>query len=182
VPNTFQVVANNDSDEKALQQIAAMLRSNDRSAAQIREFLATINSDTLPQGLRFTPRPGTLLICHFGLGFMRPEIVKVRPVLVISRQPRNNTGLCTVVPISSKAPNDPQPYHYRLPEGTVPGKKYSESWLKGDLIQTVSLARLDRIKIGKRQYAAPIVSDEVMVEARKCVLHAQDMHHLTNHL
>ena len=56
--------------------------------------------------LTFHPKPGTLLICDFDRGFKAPEMVKKRPVVVISPRRRKSTPqLCTVVPLSSSAPN-----------------------------------------------------------------------------
>ncbi len=56
--------------------------------------------------LTFHPKPDTLLICDFDRGFKAPEMVKKRPVVVISPRRRKSTPqLCTVVPLSSSAPN-----------------------------------------------------------------------------
>lgn len=44
-----------------------------------------------------------VLICDFTTGFQAPEMVKKRPVVVVS--PRRRIGqVCTVVPLSSVAP------------------------------------------------------------------------------
>lgn len=34
--------------------------------------------------LRFHPKPGTILMCDFDTGFQVPEMVKKRPVIVLS--------------------------------------------------------------------------------------------------
>lgn len=179
---TINVVLNQDDDEAVVQRVAEVLRSNNAFARQIREFADTVENDQHPSGLNFQPYPGQILICHFGLGFQAPEIVKTRPVMVISPKQRRWSGLCTVVPISSKAPNPPKPYHYRLPDHTVPGKKYEESWVKADLVTTVGKHRLDRIKVGFRNFEAPVVEDNILREVRRCVLHASGMHNLTEYL
>jgi mRNA interferase MazF len=45
---------------------------------------------------------GQILICDFSSGFVEPEMVKVRPVVVISPKPRKSIhSLCTVVPLST---------------------------------------------------------------------------------
>ncbi len=104
--------------------------------------------------LTFHPGAGAIVICDYSTGFQPPEMVKVRPVVVIS--PRRRVGqLVTVVPLSSVAPNPIEPWHYRLPEGTYPPAR-GPIWVKADMIATVALARLDRVKVkearGSRTY------------------------------
>lgn len=176
---TVNVVLNNDSDEDVIQAIAAALRGNAGPARQLRDFAETLENDQPVHGLQFQPKPGQLLVCHFGLGFQPPEMVKTRPVLVLSPKVAQWSRLCLIVPISSKAPEPVMNHHYRLPDDTVPGNKYPESWVKGDMVTAVSCHRLDRFKVGFRQYVAPQVSAEVLKEARRCALHALGMHSLT---
>jgi uncharacterized protein YifN (PemK superfamily) len=81
-------------------------------------------------------------------------MVKIRPVVVVS--PRRRTGqLVTVVPISSSEPEPAEPWHYRLPEGCYPPAR-GPVWVKADVIATVALSRLDRVKVkdagGQRCY------------------------------
>ena len=174
------VVDENDAD--IVRSVGRLLRNGDALAQQLRDFVSAVTNDPLPNGLKFQPYEGQLLACHFGLGFQRPEIVKTRPVIVISPPPRFNSGLCSVVPISSSAPRNPQPYHYRLPDDVIPGGRYPESWAKCDLVQTVGLHRLDRFKVGFRAYQAPILPAGILTELRRCILHAMGMPGLTNHL
>lgn len=132
-------------------------------------------------GLQFQPYAGQILICDFQTGFMPPEMVKVRPVVVVSPQPRVANKMCMVVPLSSTAPNPAQPYHYRLPDGIypVPGV---ELWAKCDMLYTVGCRRLDRVKVGFRHYAAPIIPAADLLAIRRCILHAIGLHGLTEHL
>lgn len=104
--------------------------------------------------LTFHPGPGTIVICDFSSGFRAPEMVKVRPVVVIS--PRRRRGqLVTVVPLSSVAPEPIEPWHYRLPPGLYPPAR-GPIWAKCDMIATVAVDRLDRVKVkdltGRRVY------------------------------
>ena len=175
------VVLNQDADERVLQTVGSALRANTSSAQQIRDFCDTIENDPPVGGIQFQPQTGHILMCHFGLGFKKPEIVKTRPVLVISPHQRVWTGLVVVLPISSKEPNPMRPYHFQLPDGTIPGNKYEHSWIKGDLIMAVGSHRLDRIKLGFRKYATISVPDNVLREARRCALHAIGTDSLTVH-
>ena len=53
--------------------------------------------------IKYPVAPGTLLLCDYALGgFKEPEMVKRRPVIVISPRLRHRDHLCTVVPLSSK--------------------------------------------------------------------------------
>jgi uncharacterized protein YifN (PemK superfamily) len=175
------VVVNHDGDERVIQQLAAALRANDKYATQLRDFSDTLENDQRPNGIQFQPKPGTILACHFGLGFEKPEMVKTRPVMVISGHQRVWTRVCVVVPISSKRPLEIRPHHYQLPRGLVPGDKYPEAWVKGDMVIAVGSHRLDRIKTRFRQYVAPVAPAEVLTEVRRCVLHASGMSSLTVH-
>lgn len=177
----IQVTADTESDAQVLQQLAHIIRRNDGLARQLRDFADTIENDQIPSGIRFQPKPGQLLACHFGLGFQVPENVKTRPVLVISPHQREWTKLCVVVPISSQPPRKVQAHHFRLPKGVVPGEKYDEAWVKGDLVVAVAAHRLDRLKVGFRDYRAPMVHGDILKEARRCVLHAAGMNTLTEY-
>jgi uncharacterized protein YifN (PemK superfamily) len=48
-----------------------------------------------------------------------------------------------------------EPWHYRLPDGAYPPAR-GPVWVKADMVATVSLARLDRVKVkapgGMRSY------------------------------
>jgi len=182
MPYTPQVVVNHRSDCDTIATIGWTLRSHAQLGQQIRDFAETVDEGKLPKGVRFHPNAGQLLLCHFGIGFQRHEIVKNRPVIVISPKPHEWTGLCTVVPISHIEPRNYKPYHYRLPENTVPNSKYRVSWIKGDLVQTVGLHRMDRIHLGGRKFDAPYVGTDILREARRCALHALGLKGLTDQL
>jgi hypothetical protein len=80
------------------------------------------------------PAVGALLICDFWPGFREPEMVKRRPVVVISPKIRARAGLCTVVALSTTKPTPIMPYHCEitphppLPLPWLPGP----IWVKGE--------------------------------------------------
>jgi uncharacterized protein YifN (PemK superfamily) len=57
------------------------------------------------------PPLGTILICDFDAGFKVPEMVKRRPVVVISPKIESRFGLCTVVALSATEPDPVESYH-----------------------------------------------------------------------
>lgn len=108
------------------------------------------------------PQPGQVLICDFGPdpdsivepGVMegplavKPEIWKERHVVVIN----SSIDVTTVIPFSTVAPRSPMRIHHRIPAGTYQFMdQQDDSWLKGDLITTVSNQRLDRPFVGNRR-------------------------------
>lgn len=102
--------------------------------------------------LLYQPKEGSVLICDFR-GYEVPEMIKVRPVVVI-RKHKTNSLLVTVVPLSTTAPDRIFDHHLELQshlQGASP-----VCWAKCDMVATVSLSRLDRIKSrdrhGKRVY------------------------------
>lgn len=107
--------------------------------------------------IRFHPRKGTLLCCDFSKGFTPPEMVKVRPVVVITPQLPGRAGLCTVIPLSTVEPDTLQPYHHKMDANSLtPKLQATECWAKCDMVYAVGLRRLDRIRErdagGKRVY------------------------------
>ena len=98
--------------------------------------------------LTFHPSPGAILIGDYGHGapHQPPEMMKVRPVVVIS--PRRRTSqIVTVIPLSSAAPEPLQPWHHHLSTGAYPPAR-GPMWAKCDMVAAVSLGRLDRVKHG----------------------------------
>lgn len=131
--------------------------------------------------LTFHPHPGMVLICDFNTGFKAPEMIKRRPVVVISPRPRRSNQLCTIVPLSTTAPNPVEPFHHRMDPHSLPGKLAQKvTWAKCDMLATASLERLDRVMIGKepdgkRIYVAEQVLDEDLQAIRRSVMIALGM-------
>ncbi len=103
--------------------------------------------------LTFHPRQGAILMCDYS-GFKVPEMVKTRPVAVISPRLRRRENLCTVVPLSTTAPDDPQQYHceLRLARPLPAPWDAPTQWVKSDMLATVGFHRLNLIQIGRDQY------------------------------
>ncbi|PHM60929.1 type II toxin-antitoxin system PemK/MazF family toxin [Xenorhabdus ishibashii] len=130
-------------------------------------------------GLRYQPRVGSVLMCDFK-GLIVPEIVKIRPIIVIARN-RQNSKLVTVVPISTTEPIPALSHHHELLENPIPGKEYVRCWAKCDMITTVSTGRLDKIKARTwegRCYIEPQLSDNEVRLIKNAVLHGIGMSHL----
>jgi uncharacterized protein YifN (PemK superfamily) len=109
--------------------------------------------------LTFHPGPGTIVVCDYTTGFKPPEMVKIRPVVVISSR-RRGLHLATVVPLSSTAPQIVEPWHVPISAASYPIAR-GPMWAKCDMIATVSMDRLDRVKVkvgGVRSYQAFLAS------------------------
>lgn len=90
-----------------------------------------------------------ILMCDFSTGFREPEMVKVRPVIVLSPQ-RHNRETCVVVPLSTTQPDPIQGFHHKLESASLPERlRGATSWVKGDMITTVANWRLDRVRAGR---------------------------------
>ena len=59
--------------------------------------------------ISFHPRAGQMFMCDF-TGFQPPEMVKVRPVVVISPKLPFRAEIVTIVPISLTAPRHDLPF------------------------------------------------------------------------
>ena len=119
--------------------------------------------------LTFHPHPGHILVCDFR-GFIAPEIVKKRPIMVISSRLPYRAGLATVVPISLTPPKFDVEYVVKLSKNYHPSEDDDlDCWAKCDLLANVTLERLDRFKTGRRQYLAPKASVEDLQSVRQGV-------------
>lgn len=134
------------------------------------------------------PAIGTILTCDFNKGFIEPEMVKRRPVIVISPKISVRYKLCTVVALSTKPPTIAMPYHCKLAfDPPLPEPYTGENWVKGDMVYAVSFDRLDLIRTGKdqsgkRTYRYETISPDQLKQVRKCVLSALGLASLTVHL
>ena len=130
--------------------------------------------------LKYPPRPGTLWMCDFDTGFKPPEMVKKRPVVVISPRPNRRTGLCIIVPLSTVVPDPVEAFHHKMDARSLPVELgHKETWAKCDMVYTVSLDRLSPVtKRGTGRTAEqrrPVtlqVGDEDLQAIRDCVVAA----------
>jgi len=142
--------------------------------------------------ITFHPKIGQILMCDFPVDcFIVPEMVKKRPVLVVSSIPvREN--LVTIVPLSGSEPDPVKNYHYKILKKSLPqlgNFQEKDSWVKGDMIYTVGFHRLDLILLGKRdpntgkrQYFNQKLSREAMKEIYKCILCGLNLRDLGQYL
>ena len=135
------------------------------------------------------PAIGTVLMCDYETGFIVPEMVKRRPVVVVSPRIMDRPGLCTVVPLSTTAPEPIMQYHCQvdLPQQLPDWMTKNDVWVKGDLVAAVSYKRLDLIRLGKnvngvRTYCFSTVTPETLKKIRRAVLGGLGLAQLTKHL
>lgn len=122
--------------------------------------------------IMFRPDRGAILICDFTQAFKAPEMVKIRPVVVVSPRRRAGPGLCTVVPLSSTEPTPFEPYHHRLSAAAYPPAR-GPMWAKCDMAVTISCERLDRVKVrandGRREYRVFVMPPDDMAAIDACL-------------
>ncbi|HUZ67881.1 MAG TPA: type II toxin-antitoxin system PemK/MazF family toxin [Beijerinckiaceae bacterium] len=135
------------------------------------------------------PPIGTIIICDFSAGFKQPEMVKRRPVVVISPKIASRAGLCTIVALSTTTPVPKIPYHCQLQiDPPLPDPWGSHSmWVKGDMVYAVAFHRLDLIRLGKddrgkRIYRFHCLNHDQLREVRECLLRSIGLSVLTKHL
>jgi len=135
--------------------------------------------------ITFVPTPGMVLMCNFGpvpadivppgvmIGPLSvpPEMTKNRFVVVLT--PGKKTyGTCTVVPLSTVAPVPQENFHHCFLAGTYPFLNgAAHSWVKGDMVTTVSFARLDRVLVGGK-WSSPSISSADFAIVKGCVRNA----------
>jgi uncharacterized protein YifN (PemK superfamily) len=119
--------------------------------------------------INFYPKPAQVLICNFETGFVPPEMVKLRRVVILSSYQLNKRGICTVVPLSTTTPNKINDFHFVIQAGKYKFLSMQKDiWVKADMITTISIARLDRICVGKN-FLSPSINNDDFNEIRRCV-------------
>ena len=117
--------------------------------------------------LPYFPHRGEVLVCDFDTGFKPPEMVKRRPVVVVSTKASHGRRLCTVAPISTTQPVPAQRWHHPLPHVSVPGFRAENiMWVKCDMLATVSFERLNKPYVktrSGRQFRELLLSDADML-------------------
>jgi uncharacterized protein YifN (PemK superfamily) len=114
--------------------------------------------------ITFHPKAGMVLSCDFR-GGVAPELTGIRPVVVVSPNHLRRAGLVGVVPLSTTRPNPVEAFHCRLSRHAVFGSEY-EIWAKCDLVMSVAVARLDRIRLPQARYVVGRVSIHELLELR----------------
>lgn len=128
--------------------------------------------------LQHHPKVGEILLCVFPSEFAPPEMIKTRPVVVISPKIAGRSNLVSIVPLSTTAPNPVQRHHFRVPIERMPRRLQAEAtevWAKCDMLYTFGLGRLDRFKAGrdrvtgKRLYESGQLELEQIIGLRICI-------------
>ena len=139
--------------------------------------------------LLYHPAPGEIVYCDYGTGFIPPEMVKGRPVVIVSPRLRRRPGLISVVPLSTTDPDPIEAHHCRIIlQKSLPAPFDSPSmWAKCDMVSAVSLNRLDRFKLprsggGPRKWTTGQVSADELKAVRAGVLCGLGFASLTIHL
>lgn len=121
--------------------------------------------------LNFYPRAGQILVCRFD-GFREPEMVKTRPIIVVSPKLPYRSDIVCVVPISTTAPMHDLPFVVRLSKNYHPKEPDDlPCWAKCDMIMNIGRWRLNGFKIDRRKYATPQASAEDLQAVREGVLY-----------
>ena len=138
--------------------------------------------------LMYYPRQGEILLCNFDTGFVPPEMVKRRPVVVVSPRLRKRFELVAIVPLSTTDPDPVQAHHCMLElERPLPAPFNSPvMWAKSDMLVTVARSRLDRFRAGRRggprKYVSGQINPEQFRAVRASILCGLGLENLTNHL
>jgi len=106
--------------------------------------------------LLFQPKAQSVVMCDFA-GFVVPEMVKIRPVVVLARNHQNHK-LVTIVPLSTTKPKTISACHHSLSANPLPDKPHTQCWAKCDMVYTVSINRLDRYRLSVGRFVIPTVS------------------------
>lgn len=157
---------------RAVEHARAALENGSVDPGRLTAFIEAEQREWNHGGICFWPKPGHILVCDFSIGFRPPEVIKRRPVIVVSSKAYHEARQCIVVVVSSRKPQKVQPYHLQLEPGFIPNSKYTDAWVKCDLIHHVSYDRLDRFRVNRATYVAPILPKEKLTHIRACIMHA----------
>ena len=134
--------------------------------------------------LRFSPRAGIVAICRFpspGTA-VGAEMVKTRPVIVVSRVLHGRHGVATVVPVSMTPPTEPKRWHVLVPATAMPRgwrEKPGDRWAKCDMVVTVSLERLSMSGVrrheGRLHYTSAEIDDRTLRQIRHALAYILEL-------
>jgi mRNA interferase MazF len=139
--------------------------------------------------LSYYPNIGEIVLCDYR-GSVEPEMIKTRPVVVVSPRLRRRGNLVGVVPLSTTVPTTAEPYHclIELDNPLPPPFDNPVMWAKCDMYSVVSMQRLDRFKEAKqrhggaRQWRVGKASAAQIIALKKAVLCGIGFDSLTIHL
>lgn len=139
--------------------------------------------------IQFPVAPGTILLCDYTGGFRPPEMVKRRPVVVVSPRLPRRDYLCAVVPLSTEPPPPGVLYACQIElERPLPEPfDATVCWAKADMLATVGFGRLDLFRTardftGRRQYLHPRLSPPDLKRVRVAMLYGLGLGPLTGFL
>jgi len=125
--------------------------------------------DKISDMLKFQPKVGSVIYCDY-VGFIAPEMIKKRPVIVISKH-KHHSKLLAVVPISTVLPDKIFDYHIEMdPQFCTLYLSGDKCWVKCDMFNVVSLERLHLVrdkKSGLRH--APNVGPELIIKIKEAI-------------
>jgi len=102
-------------------------------------------------------------------------MVKKRRVVVISPYQFNKRGICTVVPLSTTTPQSIEVFHYKISAGNYRFlSQFDDTWVKTDMLATVSLRRLDRIRVDQH-FLAPSLNEHDIKQIKQSVRNFLDL-------
>lgn len=137
--------------------------------------------------LAYNPNFGEVLKCDYS-GFIAPEMVKSRWVVVVSPKHLDRPRLATVVALSTTPPDPVYDHHWKLITRLPHNEEGTEVWAKCDMVFAASYARLNawwRDKSapgGKRMYVPVILDDRDMKGIQRGLLYSLGLGGLTKHL
>ena len=104
--------------------------------------------------ITYHPDAGEIFICRYPKDLREPEMVKTRPVVVISPSFKHRGKLATIVPLSTTEPRNIMQYHVKITlKNPLPEPwNINPFWAICDHSMTVGFDRLDLIKLEKDQY------------------------------
>jgi uncharacterized protein YifN (PemK superfamily) len=127
--------------------------------------------------LLYQPRAGDIFMCEFPACFDVPEMVKTRPVIVVSPRLAGRRELVGIVPISHSEPDPMCAHHCIIPVRMLP--KFMQAtgghrWVKCDMVYTFSTRRLSPVEhprrmAGKRVYEYPRLDGATLQHVRRAI-------------
>jgi len=139
--------------------------------------------------LKFNPGIGVIVACDY-TGFKVPEMIKRRPVIILTPPMARRPKLCTVVPLSTTEPETLMPYHVKIELPFTLPYPFTSSimWVKADMINAVSFDRLNLFRAGKdnqtgkRKYLIKPLDKDSLKRIRKAVLYGLDMGYMVHYV
>lgn len=129
-------------------------------------FIRTARNNEVLKPVQFAPGGGQVFMCDFSF-LRKPEMQKQRRAIILSPKSMNQSGRCTVVPVSMTPPRNEALHHRFEPAAYDFFHKENPVWAVCDHIYTFSWDRLWFLTVSGKPQTRKLEQDDYLAVQKK---------------